>query len=242
MTVHETSFDLVDHLHRQRRFSEKTFGPGARTDGVIDHIRKELREIRKAPADLDEWIDVVLLALDGAWRAGHPPEAIAAALAAKQARNESRSWPDWRDQPADKAIEHDRGDTRPTMLDPDDMPEPDALVAYDDGSIAAAMFHYLPDGISFRAVAMDNGFAFRTITMDVDLPPDHELLDAYEEGDERVLLQWQPSPPEGWSLAARIDSENGLMAAFIRPLDETVAAADPLPLKGRGREGVSTAC
>ncbi|CEI76891.1 Uncharacterized protein PAE221_02479 [Pseudomonas aeruginosa] len=33
-----------------------------------------------------------------------------AALDAKQTKNESRSWPDWRTAPADKAIEHDRAD------------------------------------------------------------------------------------------------------------------------------------
>ena len=38
------AFDIVAHLARQRAFSEKTFGPGARTKGVIDHIRKELGE------------------------------------------------------------------------------------------------------------------------------------------------------------------------------------------------------
>ncbi|HHJ1578118.1 dATP/dGTP pyrophosphohydrolase domain-containing protein [Pseudomonas aeruginosa] len=64
-------FDL--HLERQRRFSERTFGPGSRAAGVVDHIRKELREIEEAPGDLAEWIDVVILALDGAWRTGATP-------------------------------------------------------------------------------------------------------------------------------------------------------------------------
>ena len=38
-------FDMVAHLHRQAKWFEQTFGPGARTQGVIDHIRKELVEI-----------------------------------------------------------------------------------------------------------------------------------------------------------------------------------------------------
>ncbi|MCV3915810.1 DUF550 domain-containing protein, partial [Pseudomonas aeruginosa] len=101
-------FDL--HLERQRRFSERTFGPGSRAAGVVDHIRKELREIEEAPGDLAEWIDVVILALDGAWRTGATSAQIIDALLAKQAKNESRSWPDWRTAPADKAIEHDRAD------------------------------------------------------------------------------------------------------------------------------------
>lgn len=101
-------FDLVEHLRRQQEFSERTFGPGERTAGVLDHIRKELREIEAAPDDITEWVDVVLLALDGAWRAGHTPEGIAQALADKQRRNESRQWPDWRTAEPGKAIEHVR--------------------------------------------------------------------------------------------------------------------------------------
>ncbi|WP_229997820.1 dATP/dGTP pyrophosphohydrolase domain-containing protein [Pseudomonas aeruginosa] len=80
--LHGTGFSFEQHLHRQRRFSERTFGPGSRAADVIDHIRKELREIEEAPGDLAEWIDVVILALDGAWRTA----------------------------PADKAIEHVRAD------------------------------------------------------------------------------------------------------------------------------------
>ena len=102
----QQSFDMLAHLRRQREWSERTFGPGARTAGVVDHIRKELREIEADPADVSEWIDVAILALDGAWRAGFQPQQIIDALVAKQAKNEARQWPDWRTAPADKAIEH----------------------------------------------------------------------------------------------------------------------------------------
>lgn len=101
-------FDMLTHLQRQRDFSERTFGPGTRTKGVVDHIRKELAEIEADPADITEWIDVVILALDGAWRAGFTPEQIIETLVAKQAKNEGRNWPDWRTADPDKAIEHDR--------------------------------------------------------------------------------------------------------------------------------------
>lgn len=101
-------FDLVAHLERQRLFSEQTFGPGMRTKGVSDHIKKELLEIEAEPRELGEWVDVILLALDGAWRAGHSAEAIATAIALKQSRNELRKWPDWRTASPDKAIEHIR--------------------------------------------------------------------------------------------------------------------------------------
>lgn len=102
------TFDLISHLHRQRAFSESTFGPEPRTTGLLDHLRKELHEIEADPTDVEEWIDVVLLAFDGAWRSGHSPEQIAAALAAKQAKNEAREWPDWRTADPTKGIEHVR--------------------------------------------------------------------------------------------------------------------------------------
>lgn len=100
--------DLVAHMHRQIAFSTRAFGPGERHEGVVDHIRKELREIEEAPHDLEEWIDVVLLALDGAWRSGHTAEQVAAMLDAKMTKNENREWPDWRTADRTKAIEHSR--------------------------------------------------------------------------------------------------------------------------------------
>lgn len=101
-------FDLAAHLERQRAFSRRTFGPGTRAAGVIDHIRKELLEIEDDPTDVKEWIDVIILAFDGAWRAGYEPAQIVEAIVAKQAKNEKRRWPDWRTADPDKAIEHDR--------------------------------------------------------------------------------------------------------------------------------------
>jgi len=101
-------FDLIEHIRRQRTWSEQTFGPGDRAQGVIDHIRKELLEVEAAPADLSEWIDIIILAIDGAWRSGHDPENIAYALLEKQIRNENRRWPDWRTADPGKAIEHVR--------------------------------------------------------------------------------------------------------------------------------------
>lgn len=102
------AYDLVAHMRRQIDFSIRAFGPGERSQGVIDHIRKELKEIEAAPGEVEEWIDVVTLALDGAWRAGFTAEQVAAALAAKLAKNEQRTWPDWRTADPTKAIEHDR--------------------------------------------------------------------------------------------------------------------------------------
>lgn len=98
----------ADHLAHQREWSTQTFGPGSRTLGVLDHIRKELAEIEADPTDLAEWVDVIILAFDGAWRAGWEPQQIIDAIKAKQAKNEARKWPDWRTMSPDAAIEHDR--------------------------------------------------------------------------------------------------------------------------------------
>lgn len=100
------TFDLAAHLHRQREWSLRTFGPGARSAGVVAHIRKELAEIEAAPGDLEEWVDVILLAFDGAWRAGHEPWEIVAGIECKQAKNEARDWPNWRTADPDGPIEH----------------------------------------------------------------------------------------------------------------------------------------
>ena len=103
------------HLARQREWSGRTFGPGSRLNGVLDHIRKELVEIEENPTDVGEWVDVIILAFDGAWRAGWEPQQIIDAIKAKQAKNEARTWPDWRTMSADQAIEHVRtdGEVRP---------------------------------------------------------------------------------------------------------------------------------
>lgn len=39
--------DFVAHLTRQAAFSRATYGPGPRTQGVIDHVTKELKEVAK---------------------------------------------------------------------------------------------------------------------------------------------------------------------------------------------------
>lgn len=111
-SVNTNRFDLVAHMHRQIEFSIRAFGPGDRVQGLVNHIRKELIEIEADPSDLEEWIDVVLLGLDGAWRAGNSPEQVAKALNAKLTKNEQRTWPDWRTADRTKAIEHDRSTER----------------------------------------------------------------------------------------------------------------------------------
>lgn len=97
--------DIAAFIREQKAFSEKAFGPGPRTKGITEHIEKELDEIRAEPTDLHEWVDVILLAMDGAWRAGHTPLAIEIAMQRKLVINQNRKWPDWRTA-GDGAIQH----------------------------------------------------------------------------------------------------------------------------------------
>lgn len=69
--------------------------------------------------DPHEWVDVVLLALDGFWRAiaeeaegnlttNEVAEIACEIIDGKQTKNEGRDWPDWREGSPDRAIEHGR--------------------------------------------------------------------------------------------------------------------------------------
>jgi hypothetical protein len=112
--------DMKQHLVRQMVFSRATFGPGERMDGVLDHMTKEIDEVRKSGGDASEWVDLVILAFDGLTRrlwasidydrdADHISQCACQMIAEKQAKNERRDWPDWRTAAPGKAIEHVRG-------------------------------------------------------------------------------------------------------------------------------------
>ncbi|NBT32736.1 MAG: DUF550 domain-containing protein [Rhodobacteraceae bacterium] len=60
--------DFKQHLIRQMVFSRATFGPGERREGVLDHMNKEIAEVRESKGEASEWVDLVILALDGLTR------------------------------------------------------------------------------------------------------------------------------------------------------------------------------
>lgn len=95
---------LAGYVQRQRLWSEVTFGPGRRTIGICEHIKKELAEIQEDPDDVREWIDVLILAMDGYWRHGGKPEELAEMLEAKQRVNFECAWPAVK--PEDQPMEH----------------------------------------------------------------------------------------------------------------------------------------
>lgn len=101
----DNQFDatLLDFV---RRWNLAAYGPGKRTEGTLDHIRKELVEIEKDPSDPIEWVDVILLALNGLMRLDYDGDAIIQFIRAKMAKNALRDWPDWTKQDPNKAITH----------------------------------------------------------------------------------------------------------------------------------------
>jgi len=74
-------------------WSYKTFGKAERAEGVCQHIESELAEIRADPYDVEEWADVILLAIDGACRSGNTPRMVTEAMIEKQKKNVARNWP-----------------------------------------------------------------------------------------------------------------------------------------------------
>lgn len=128
-----TEFGLVRHLHLQIYWSDQTFGPGDRTLAICDHIRKELGEVQADHAagkpTLPEWVDVILLALDGARRSGATPSEVCSAIESKFERNKQRKWPDWRTADPTKAIEHVRPEPGDQQSRPSRPSAPAALDA-----------------------------------------------------------------------------------------------------------------
>lgn len=126
MTIYLSSDDITT----QAKWSRNTFGPGTREPGIIEHIKKELLEIEEAvtPEDkLSEWIDIIILGIDGAQRViteekgqilshGHIDamgdtsvgRIILGAYFRKMNENYNREWPDWRNFKQNQAIEHIR--------------------------------------------------------------------------------------------------------------------------------------
>lgn len=96
----------LDALAQEKaRWSTKTFGEGKRTRGLLEHLRRELAEIEQNPDDLVEWVDVILLAMDGYQR--HGGRTLLEDLRKKHNVNMRRTWPS--PESEDHPAEHDRG-------------------------------------------------------------------------------------------------------------------------------------
>lgn len=93
-------------LNEFRKWNLKTFGPGNRTSGTIDHIKRELIEIEENPFDIYEWFDIIMLSINGAIRHGHSSQDIINAFHKKFEINKNRKWKNFEDVPEGEAITH----------------------------------------------------------------------------------------------------------------------------------------
>lgn len=87
-------------------WSVEAYGPGKRATGILAHIRKELNEVEAEPEDPEEWVDIILLALNGLQRLDLGGEKIIELIQHKVDKNKARSWPDWRTMDENTPIEH----------------------------------------------------------------------------------------------------------------------------------------
>ncbi len=102
------------------------------------------------------------------------------------------------------------------MIQSAEMPAPETLVAYHDGVVGAAMFHYAAEGSDHAAIAREHSFEHRELWLEHDAEADEALTKAYEDGASDICARWHPSVPEGWLLGAKHDTEDGPIAVFIR--------------------------
>ena len=102
------AFDLARFFDEKAEWSRGEFGE--EYEGVLDHMAKEFKEVTEKPFDLEEWVDIVLLAMDGACRhAGATGSEFVVALVAKQQKNRARRWLKSRE---DGVMEHDRSEEK----------------------------------------------------------------------------------------------------------------------------------
>lgn len=176
---------LEDHLKRQIAFSRGAFGPGVRTAGVVEHCRRELSEIEASDGDAEEWVDLVILSLDGLTRALAQPvpglprrryttdniaRMAAELIVDKQNENESRDWPNWRAADPDSAIEHIRYGTGAPPDQLDKILTFDVQIAGDQAPPTVLVYGPPGCGKTHHAPALAQGFGCLGIGGDLEDP------------------------------------------------------------------------
>ena len=88
--------DWNDYLLRHIEWGWHTFGTpadGRGPLGPLDHALKEVEEIAADPTDIVEWIDAIILTIDGYFRADGEAEVLKLERVAYLASVEYQSWP-----------------------------------------------------------------------------------------------------------------------------------------------------
>lgn len=200
---------LVAYLERQWAWSKETFGPALRTKGIVQHIKKELREIEAEPHDLAEWVDVIILAMDGFWRHGGKPADLLPAMQAKQDRNFARQWPDWRTMSEDSAIEHDRSGEAT-------LPPPDADTRDLAGWLDSAL-SYLKDA------ERESNWTVDSWTVE---PEDQFITRARAAMNGLSYAKGQGTGEREWPFAWMVRAENGNTIIWTRDRDQVRSLAE----------------
>lgn len=121
---------------------------------------------------------------------------------------------------------------------------PEALLAPagprdDDGHVWHPALPILDEGCSLILLLEALGFMTAIVRMESDCEDD-DLLDRVAEGES--CLAWTPTPPtgDGWNLVLIEETEDGPLAAFIRPItpQERQARASKHALDARDADGL----
>lgn len=105
----DTDITMAQCITRQRDWALKTFGPGDHSEGLLKHIKKEVIEIMEDTSETEEWVDIIILAIEGAWRTGASPKEVVQWFDMKMSKNERRQWPDIGELSTGVPIEHLKG-------------------------------------------------------------------------------------------------------------------------------------
>jgi hypothetical protein len=95
---------LIQLFEVIKAWSARTFGTNHGPEVSITHLIHEANEILANPRDLEEYADVLILLLDGVWRAGYTYFDLVAAVEDKHKKNLTRTW----HRDPDGTFQHDR--------------------------------------------------------------------------------------------------------------------------------------
>jgi hypothetical protein len=83
--------DLNDLQRRVNEWQNVTFIHGT-VDSKLHHMVDEVEEVRRAPEDLLEWADIMILFMGACGKAGFTMEEIMVGVEAKLIINKKRKW------------------------------------------------------------------------------------------------------------------------------------------------------
>ena len=102
------------------------------------------------------------------------------------------------------------------MLKPEELPAPDTVIDYGDGTFGPLMFHYATEADRLNFIAREQGFDYKWVEFGDVVPDYDELAVEYANGADDIISRWIPPVIEGWQLVGKNDSEYGPVAHYLR--------------------------